>query len=143
MRTVKLIVTASLCLLPLVAFAQDAAQPISNGQINSAYDWVCSNRSTIEPIIEGVAAFTPLWGITHLIGIWAKKSSITKATPWLYKAWAILRAFNMDVHPTPATIVSNAAEVVASAPPAIRVASGANPVNMAAAAEALKTAAKA
>src|ERR1700733_13113853 len=142
MYRVRIAVTASLCLVPLMALGQDATSTISDGQINAAYDWVCSNRSTIEPIIETLAGLGVLSIPLHIAGALMKKASITKASPWLYKAWQVIRVHNADVKPPPAAIVQNAAEVVATTP-GLQAVSGANPANMTAAAEVLKTAAKA
>ena|ERR1700722_3929376 len=110
-------------------------------QINDAYDWVCSNRSTIEPIIETIAGLGLLSIPLHIAGALMKKASITKATPWLYRAWTIIRALNADVKPPPAAIVQQAAEIVATTPGVVAL-SGASPDKIAAAAQVIQTTAK-
>jgi hypothetical protein len=133
----RILIVAGICLVPAVALAQDAAT-ITPEQISGAYDWVCSNRSSIEPIIETIAGLGILSVPLHLVGIWMKKSSITKATPWLYKLFTIIRAMNGDVKPPPATIVQNASDVLQQSPSVVAQ-TGASPALLAAAAQVLKT----
>lgn len=132
----RILIVAGVCLVPVVALAQDAT---TNDQISGAYDWICSNKSTVEPILETLVGGSV---VLHGIGIWMKKTGITKATPWLYKLFAVIRAMNGDVKPPGSVIVQQASEVLQKSPDVV-AATGANPDRVAAAAVALKTEAKA
>lgn len=125
-----LVATAALALLAPQAFAQDQGGQV----IGAGYDWICSNRSTVEPILETVFGS---WIATHVTGAILKKYGVTKLTPYIGKALSILRILNLDVTPPPAVIVKQAANIIAASPEIV-AASGASPTRMAAAADALK-----
>lgn len=102
-------ILAAACLAPCAALAQDAD---TTRQINQAYDWVCSNRSTIEPIIEGFAALSAISLPLHGIGIWMKRSGVTGTVTWAGKLFKVIRAMNGDVPPPPAVIATQGAAIL-------------------------------
>ena len=130
-KTLCLVASAA-ALVPCLALAQDQ----SGGQIAQAYDFICSNRSTVEPILETLVGGSV---VLHGVGIWMKKRGLTAAatTSWAGKAFAIIRILNGDVHPPPAAIVAAAASTLTASPEIVK-ATGVDPTKVAAAADALK-----
>ena len=129
-KTLCLVATAA-ALVPCLALAQDQS---SGGQIAVAYDWICSNRSTVEPIQE-----TRVGGsvVLHGGGIWMKKHGVIAGASWAGKVFQIIRILNGDVHPPPAAIVAAAANTLTASPEIVK-ATGVDPTKVAAAADALK-----
>jgi hypothetical protein len=136
MKHIKFIVTASLCLLPLAALGQDTSTS-SFDLGNFAWNAVCSNPSISKPIFAAVG----LYIMNNVGNAIMKKYGLTKDSPYIgWLVWG-MRKIATDVHPPAGVVMQNAADV-GKASPGIVAMTGINPDKMAAAAEALKTAAK-
>ena len=127
--------TAIVTLAACTAFAQDA----TDGEtIAAIYSWACSNQNVVQPTLEVVLG---LWGSTHLVSALMKKAGVTKDSPWIGRVAQGLRIINADVKPPEGEIVRQSAIILANKPE-IAAATGADPNRMAAAADAIKNAAK-
>ena len=114
-----------------LASAYAYAQTLDPGM--AAIGWVCSNQTLVAWALSALIAHTGL----SITSATLKKLGAASDSPWV----KIIRMLAIDVKPQAAQIVEQAAVILASQPAAAQ-AGGANPTNVAAAAEAMKIQAK-